>query len=197
MSGHSPTYDPPPDDGLVIRYLDDDLLVVDKPAGLLSVPGCGAEGQECLSARRVAARYPRALPVQRLDMGNFGLIVLASNAAMHRALNKLFETRRVEELRRAGRRVPCRQRAPEQDLQHESAGGPQRRDQTPHRRGRHLPQRSGHLSPGRRTVALADGEWALQRRYMTLETLAEVDDNPNISLSPVTACPAIQPCRSR
>ena len=41
MSQHSPTYQPPPDEGLDIRYIDDDLLVVDKPAGLLSVPGGG------------------------------------------------------------------------------------------------------------------------------------------------------------
>jgi len=95
MSEHSPTYQPPPDGGLDIRYIDDDLLVVDKPAGLLSVPGRGPGKQDCLSAR-VQARYPEALPVHRLDLGTSGLLVLARSADMHRALNRLFETRRVE-----------------------------------------------------------------------------------------------------
>ena len=95
MSEHSPTYNPPPDTGLDIRYIDDALLVVDKPAGLLSVPGRGPGKQDCLSAR-VQARYPEALPVHRLDLGTSGLLVLARSPDMHRALNRLFETRRVE-----------------------------------------------------------------------------------------------------
>ena len=48
-------------------YVDDTLLVVDKPSGLLAVPGRGADKQDCLSAR-VQARYPDALIVHRLDM---------------------------------------------------------------------------------------------------------------------------------
>ena len=95
MSEPSPTYQPPPDEGLDIRYIDDALLVVDKPAGLLSVPGRGPGKQDCLSAR-VQARYPEALPAHRLDLGTSGLLVLARSPDMHRALNRLFETRRVE-----------------------------------------------------------------------------------------------------
>ena len=95
MSEHSPTYRAPPDLGLDIRYIDDELLVVDKPAGLLSVPGRGPGKQDCLSAR-VQARYPEALPVHRLDLGTSGLLVLARSPDMHRALNRLFATRRVE-----------------------------------------------------------------------------------------------------
>ena len=95
MSEHPPTYHPPPDEALDIRYVDDDLLVVDKPAGLLSVPGRGPGKQDCLSAR-VQARYPEALAVHRLDLGTSGLLVLARSPDMHRALNRLFETRRVE-----------------------------------------------------------------------------------------------------
>lgn len=95
MSEHSLTYHPPPDAGLDVRYIDDDLLVVDKPAGLLSVPGRGPGKQDCLSAR-VQARYPEALPVHRLDLGTSGLLVLARRPDMQRALNRLFETRRVE-----------------------------------------------------------------------------------------------------
>ena len=95
MSEPSLTYQPPPDEGLDIRYIDDHLLVVDKPAGLLSVPGRGPDKQNCLSAR-VQARYPEALPVHRLDLGTSGLLVLARSPDMHRALNKLFATRQVE-----------------------------------------------------------------------------------------------------
>ena len=94
LETRSSTYDPPPDEGLDIRYLDDHLLVVDKPAGLLSVPGRGPGKQDCLSAR-VQARYPEALPVHRLDLGTSGLLVLARGPEMHRALNRLFATRRV------------------------------------------------------------------------------------------------------
>ena len=94
MSQRSPPYNPPPDAGLDIRYIDDALLVVDKPAGLLSVPGRGPGKQDCLSAR-VQARYPEALPVHRLDLGTSGLLVLARGPEMYRALNRLFETRRV------------------------------------------------------------------------------------------------------
>jgi len=95
MSENTSTYQPPPDTGLDIRYIDDHLLVVDKPAGLLSVPGRGPGKQDCLSAR-VQARYPEALPVHRLDLGTSGLLVLARCPDMHRALSRLFATRRVD-----------------------------------------------------------------------------------------------------
>ena len=89
------TYCPPSDEGLDIRFIDDHLLVVDKPAGLLSVPGRGPDKQDCLSTR-VQVRYPEAVPVHRLDLGTSGLLVLARSPDMHRALNKLFATRHVE-----------------------------------------------------------------------------------------------------
>jgi len=57
-------------------FVDDTLLVVDKPSGLLAVPGRGADKQDCLSAR-VQARYPGALIVHRLDMATSGLMVMA------------------------------------------------------------------------------------------------------------------------
>ena len=53
-------YAAPADDGLDLVYLDAALLVVNKPAGLLSVPGRGEEKQDCL-ARRVQAAYREAL----------------------------------------------------------------------------------------------------------------------------------------
>jgi tRNA pseudouridine32 synthase/23S rRNA pseudouridine746 synthase len=47
-------------------YEDEHLLVLDKPSGLLSVPGRGPDKQDCLS-KRVQDIYPEALVVHRLD----------------------------------------------------------------------------------------------------------------------------------
>lgn len=75
-------------------YIDDSLLVFDKPSGLLAVPGRGEEKQDCLSAR-VQTRYLDALIVHRLDMSTSGLMVMARGAAMQRALNLAFAAREV------------------------------------------------------------------------------------------------------
>lgn len=75
-------------------YSDDSLVVLNKPAGLLAVPGRGADKQDCLS-RRVQQQYPDALIVHRLDMATSGLMLMARGAAMQRALSKLFENREV------------------------------------------------------------------------------------------------------
>ena len=79
----------------MILYADAELLVLDKPSGLLSVPGRGAEKQDCL-ASRVQAIYPDALSVHRLDMETSGLIVMARSKAAHRTLSIAFEQRKVE-----------------------------------------------------------------------------------------------------
>ena len=95
-AGNAPlAYRPPPDTGLTILHVDDDLLIVDKPAGLLSVPGRGPERHDSL-ATRVQQRYPGALIVHRLDMGTSGLLVMARNAVIHSALSRLFATRQVD-----------------------------------------------------------------------------------------------------
>lgn len=87
-------YTPPPDNGLDLQYVDDALLVVNKPAGLLSVPGRGEEKQDCMIAR-VMAVYPDALIVHRLDMDTSGLLLLARGKAMQSALSILFQQRAV------------------------------------------------------------------------------------------------------
>ncbi len=87
-------YMPPPDDGLEIIYVDDALLVVNKPTGLLSVPGRGADKQDCLLSR-VQCEYPEVLSVHRLDMNTSGLIILARSKAMERALSIQFQQRKV------------------------------------------------------------------------------------------------------
>ncbi len=80
---------------LAILHADEHLLVLDKPAGLLSVPGRGADKQDCLSAR-VQAGFPEALTVHRLDMATSGLMLMARSKAMQAALGRLFEQRRID-----------------------------------------------------------------------------------------------------
>ena len=70
------------------------MLVLDKPAGLLSVPGRGPDNADCLSAR-VQAQFPDALVVHRLDMGTSGLLVMARGAAAQRSLSMAFAQRQV------------------------------------------------------------------------------------------------------
>ena len=85
---------PAADTPLQILYADDSLLVLNKPSGLLSVPGRGEDKQDCLS-RRAQSLYPDALVVHRLDMATSGLMLMARGAAMQRALSQLFERREV------------------------------------------------------------------------------------------------------
>jgi tRNA pseudouridine32 synthase/23S rRNA pseudouridine746 synthase len=68
--------------------------VLDKPAGLLCVPGRGVDKQDCLSGR-VQARWPDALVVHRLDMATSGLVLMARGVAMQRALGDAFARRAV------------------------------------------------------------------------------------------------------
>ena len=87
-------YRPPAHDGLSILYLSEQLVIVDKPSGLLSVPGRGEGKEDCLS-RRVQAEYPDALIVHRLDMGTSGIVVMARGAESQRQLSVMFQDRRV------------------------------------------------------------------------------------------------------
>ncbi len=76
-------------------YQDDYLLVVNKPAGLLAVPGRGADKQDCLSSR-LQQIFPDALIVHRLDMSTSGLMLFARGAEMQRRLSRMFHEREVE-----------------------------------------------------------------------------------------------------
>ena len=73
---------------------DEHLLVLEKPSGLLSVPGRGPDKQDCLS-KRVQAIYPEALIVHRLDQDTSGLLLMARGIEAQRRLSRLFETRQV------------------------------------------------------------------------------------------------------
>lgn len=87
-------YRPPPDTGLDVRYADDTLLIVNKPSGLLTVPGRGEHKSDCLVSR-VQAVYPEALTVHRLDLGTSGLVVLGRGEAAQSLLSRLFRDRLV------------------------------------------------------------------------------------------------------
>jgi len=77
-----------------LLYLDELMLVLNKPSGLLSVPGRGPDKQDCLSAR-VQRSFPDALIVHRLDMQTSGLLAMARGLEAQRAINRAFEQRRV------------------------------------------------------------------------------------------------------
>ena len=79
---------------LVLVHCDDALIAIDKPGGMLSVPGRGADKQDCASIR-VAERWPDALIVHRLDMATSGLLVFARGASAQRRLSMAFAGREV------------------------------------------------------------------------------------------------------
>ena len=88
------SYAPPPHTGLDILYEDASLLVVNKPSGLLSVPGRGEDKRDSLISR-VQTEFPEALTVHRLDMETSGVCVFARNPDIHRHLSDLFASREI------------------------------------------------------------------------------------------------------
>ncbi len=80
--------------GVVFVHEDPHLLVLDKPTGLLCVPGRGEDKQDCLVARALV-RWPEALVVHRLDMATSGLVLMARNPAVQRALGDAFAERNI------------------------------------------------------------------------------------------------------
>ena len=77
-----------------ILHVDSGLVVVNKPAGLLSVPGRGADKQDCAWSR-LQSEWPGVLVVHRLDMATSGLLLFALSPAMQRALGMAFAQREV------------------------------------------------------------------------------------------------------
>ena len=77
-----------------VIYEDEHLLVLNKPSGLLSIPGRGPDKQDCLLAR-VQAQHPEALLVHRLDMATSGLLIMARSPELQKQLGQCFEKRRV------------------------------------------------------------------------------------------------------
>lgn len=88
-------YHPPLSPYLRIIYQDDDIVILDKPSGLLSVPGKAPEHADSLQAR-VQRVFPSASIVHRLDMATSGIMLMAMNKAAHRHLSRQFELRQTE-----------------------------------------------------------------------------------------------------
>lgn len=88
-------YSPPLEPYLHILYQDDDIVVLDKPSGLLSVPGKAKEHADSLQ-NRAQRVFPTSTVVHRLDMATSGIMVMAMNKAAHRHLSRQFELRQTQ-----------------------------------------------------------------------------------------------------
>ncbi|SEQ70725.1 RluA family pseudouridine synthase [Thalassovita taeanensis] len=98
----------PPTDPLEILHEDHEIIVANKPAGLLSVPGRGAHLADCLLSR-VQAAFPHALLVHRLDRDTSGVMIFGLTPHAQRNLSMQFETRSTKKTyvaRVAGRLEP-------------------------------------------------------------------------------------------
>ncbi len=87
-------YQPPLEPYLSILYQDNDLIVLDKPSGLLSVAGRLPEHHDSLQVR-VQRVFPTATVVHRLDMSTSGIMLMALNKSSHRELSRQFEKREI------------------------------------------------------------------------------------------------------
>lgn len=85
----------PPEGDVELLHVDACLIVVNKPSGLLSVPGRGDDRQDCL-IHRVQQTFPEVLSVHRLDMSTSGLLLLARGPEMQSHLSWLFMNRKVD-----------------------------------------------------------------------------------------------------
>lgn len=88
-------YNPPMTPYLEIIYQDDDLVVLNKPSGLLTVPGRGEHLRDCLESR-VNKVLPTATIVHRLDMATSGVLIMALNKPSHVAISRQFQQRQTE-----------------------------------------------------------------------------------------------------
>ncbi|WJV66281.1 bifunctional tRNA pseudouridine(32) synthase/23S rRNA pseudouridine(746) synthase RluA [Pectobacteriaceae bacterium CE70] len=85
-------YNPLADPWLHILYQDQHIMVVNKPSGLLSVPGRAPEHKDSIMSR-IQADFPQAESVHRLDMATSGVMVVALNKAAERELKRQFRER--------------------------------------------------------------------------------------------------------
>jgi len=77
-----------------ILFQDEDLIILNKPANLLSVPGRGTDKQDCV-ASRVQSEFPTALIVHRLDFDTSGVIVMTLNKPAQSMMGKIFQDRKI------------------------------------------------------------------------------------------------------
>ncbi|SCA57768.1 pseudouridine synthase for 23S rRNA (position 746) and tRNAphe(position 32) [Candidatus Terasakiella magnetica] len=85
----------PPQDDIKILYIDDCFVIVNKPSGLLSVPGRAEEHKDCLETRLKSLGYA-VMTVHRLDMDTSGLMVFALHKEAHKNLSKQFELKQTQ-----------------------------------------------------------------------------------------------------
>jgi len=85
-------YNPPLEPWLHVLYQDDHIMVVNKPSGLLSVPGRQPEHKDSVMTR-IQRDYPAAESVHRLDMATSGVIIVALTKAAERELKRQFRER--------------------------------------------------------------------------------------------------------
>ena len=84
----------PPQEPLSIVYEDDDLVIIEKPAELLSVPGRLPEHHDS-AYLRVLEKYPNAKITHRLDMATSGILMFAKHREAEVAVSKMFQARTV------------------------------------------------------------------------------------------------------
>ncbi len=94
-SDFSPVYNPPLEPYVSIIHRDTDILVLDKPSGLLSVPGRHLALSDSL-ATRVQKQFPEALMINRLDKDTSGLVLMSLNRKAHASIAAQFEARTTE-----------------------------------------------------------------------------------------------------
>lgn len=88
-------YNPPLKPLLNVIYADDDILILNKPSGLLSVPGRKPEHKDSLQTR-AQQKHPSATTVHRLDMETSGIMVMALNKSSHKFISLQFEKRLIK-----------------------------------------------------------------------------------------------------
>lgn len=88
-------YNPPISPYLSIIYQDEDIIVLNKPSWLLSVPGKAPEHKDSLE-NRVKTVFPTATIVHRLDMATSGVIIMALNKPAHRNISRQFQDRETQ-----------------------------------------------------------------------------------------------------
>ena len=88
-------YRPPTDPWLTVVHADDDIVVLDKPSGLLSVAGKDPALSDCLEAR-VKGRWPSAAMAHRLDKDTSGILVMCLNKKALGHVGQEFEQRRAK-----------------------------------------------------------------------------------------------------
>jgi tRNA pseudouridine32 synthase/23S rRNA pseudouridine746 synthase len=83
---------------LEIVHLSEDLLVVDKPSGWLTIPGRSAEDRRPVLKSELEKEHGRLWVVHRLDVPVSGLVAFARTAEAHKAISRLFEARQVSKV---------------------------------------------------------------------------------------------------